>query len=267
LKNETAQSEMADENDKAGAQGTRRFRLPKLFAEAEGMDNAVDEPDTPSAADEGEFDTNGAFSRALAAGHKEASQAPVASASAMNETTSEEILEYVAGMAQELLILREKMSGVAEAVDELNTRETTQAKVFDALHTELGDYKKDFIYEHLKPVVRPLLFLYDSIEQFDGEIEQYERPANEERRGLSPRLVRENVAFFRDQLVEALRVCEVTMMEPPKGQFNAKLQKAIGVENVGAERDNTVVRVVRSGWFLNGQLLRPSEVIVGKAAK
>lgn len=257
---------MADENEKPGAQGTRRFRLPKLFADSE---EAGAEGLSEEALAAGALDVNGALPTVLTPGSglPHPPQAQTEGGAAGSETTSEEILEYVAGMAQELLVLREKISGVADAVDEMSARESTQEKVFDALHAELGDYKKDFIYEHLKPVVRPLLFLYDSLEQFDGEIEQYERPQTEERRGLSPRLVRENVSFFRDQLVEALRVCEVTMMEPPTGAFNAKTQKAIGVESVGAELDGTVVRVVRSGWFLNGQLLRPAEVVVGKAAK
>ena len=253
---------MADENDKASAQGTRRFRLPKLFADSE------DGTEGEGAAEGTPLDTNGGAGFPLAApsGSAPHTQAPRAAA-ATEETTSEEILEYVAGMAQELLSLREKITGVADAIDELGSRESTQEKVFNTLHAELGAYKKDFIYEHLKPVVRPLLFLFDSMEQFDGEVAQYQRPEEQERRGLSPQLVRQNMAFFRDQLVEALRVCEVIMMEPPSGTFNPKMQKAVGVESVEAARDSTVVRVVRSGWFLNGQLLRPAEVVVGKAAK
>ena len=178
-----------------------------------------------------------------------------------------EILEYVAGMAQELLAVREKLGAIADQVGEMNARESTQEKVFNTLHGELSAYKKDFIYEHLKPVVRPLLFLYDSLEQFDGEVARLERSENKERReALSPIAVRQNIAYFRDQLVEALRVCEVMMMDAPSGAFNAKLQKAVGVEKVTEDKANTVVRVVRSGWYLNGQLLRPAEVIVGKSS-
>jgi molecular chaperone GrpE (heat shock protein) len=264
---------MAEDNDQTGAHGARRFRLPKLFADnaegAEGGDNAEGFAD----------DSAGPNPAANVADLLDVSRAPAptsapasgrvgatgSSGSSMSETTSEEILEYVAGMAQELLSLREKISGIADQVGEMNARESTQEKVFDTLHAELGDYKRDFIYEHLKPVVRPLLFLYDSLEQFDGEVKQYERPGEQERRGLAPHLVRENVGFFRDQLVEALRVCEVVRMEGPEGTFNPKVQKAIGVEPVGAEQDNTIVRVVRSGWYLNGQLLRPAEVVVGKS--
>jgi molecular chaperone GrpE (heat shock protein) len=255
---------MAEENDKSSSQGARRFRLPKLFAEAdesslEGESEEFDamNPQPPTSA------PTGASSPASALRYSNGpSQEP-----SMEGSSADEILEYVAGMAQELLSLREKLSGIAEQVGEMNARESTQEKVFDTLHAELSDYKKDFIYEHLKPVVRPLLFLYDSLEQFDYEISQYERPQSEERRGLSPRLVRDNVVFFRDQLVEALQVCEVTIMETPTGVFNPKTQKAVGVETVDSALDNHIVRVVRSGWFLNGQLLRPAEIVVGRAPK
>jgi molecular chaperone GrpE (heat shock protein) len=253
---------MADENEKGQALGTRRFRLPKLFAEAEEAAN--EEFVTASGAE----DESSEVAAAAAQDNAPTSAQEYAETDIEHYSTASaegEVLEYVAGMAQELLNVRAKLDSIHQEIADLNARESTQEKVFNTLHTELSGYKNDFIYEHLKPVVRPLLFLYDSLEQFDGEVRMYEKPEGEERRGLSPRQVRENIVFFRDQLVEALRVCEVTRMETPEGIFNAKQQKAIGVEAVEAERANHIVRVVRSGWFLNGQLLRPAEVIVGKA--
>lgn len=172
-------------------------------------------------------------------------------------------LEYLVGEFQHMQGDLQKMHQLMEEVSE---RESAQEKIFNTLHSELRDYKNDFIYEHLKPVVRPLLFLYDSLEQFDAEIALYERPTNGERRqvGLSPQLVRENIAFFRDQLVESLRICEVSPMETPKGAFNPRMHKVIDVVPVEAAQDGMIQRVVRSGWYLNGQLLRSAEVIVGK---
>ncbi len=254
---------MPEEIDKA-ASGTRRFRLPKLFAEIEG--EATEEWVENSETDDASH-TNDANARFM--GHHEDSQAAVNSPSAVVRPGEDEgqVLEYVAGMAQELLAMRDVLSHMTQQIEEINQRESTQEKVFDTLHAELGDYKKDFIYERLKPVVRPLLFLYDSLEQFDEEVAQHEQPDDDERRGLSPRLVRDNVVYFRDQLVEALHVCQVTQMETPKGVFNARLHKAMGVEAVPPERHGHIMRVLRSGWYLNGQLLRPAEVIVGKSTE
>lgn len=167
---------------------------------------------------------------------------------------------------RDLAAIHRELQHLAEQVAHVNDRESALERVFDALHSELADYKNDFLYEHLKPVVRPLLFLFDSLEQFDGEVAMAETTmaAGAKDVALSPTVVRENVSYFRDQLVEALRVCEVTIMDPPKGAFNAKFHKAVDVVPVSPDKDGTIVRVVRSGWFLNGQLLRPAEVVVGK---
>ena len=170
-------------------------------------------------------------------------------------------------VAAELSGLRDEIERLTQQITQVNEREGSLERVFDTLHAELSDYKNDFLYEHLKPVVRPLLFLFDSIEQFDSEVAmtQDAGPNPTATPGtLAAFVVRENIAFFRDQLVEALQVCEVTIMEAPRGAFNSKFHKAVDVMPVEREKDGTIVRVVRSGWFLNGQLLRPAEVVVGK---
>ncbi|HEX8835100.1 MAG TPA: nucleotide exchange factor GrpE [Abditibacteriaceae bacterium] len=166
---------------------------------------------------------------------------------------------------KEVTELRSGIEDMQLMLMEMNERGTAQDKVFNTLHNELQDYKNDFIYEHLKPVVRPLLFLYDSIEQFDGELYYIEEAVQAERRQtLSPKVVRENVNFFREQLVEALRICEVTPMATPTGVVDPRLHKVIDTVTVDVEQDNMIQRVVRSGWYLNGRVFRPAEVVIGK---
>lgn len=204
------------------------------------------------------------------ANRPESATAPAESAvdqeSAVPLSSEEAQFQYFEYLVSEFQHMQSDMQRMYQLVEQVSERETAQEKVFNTLHAELRDYKNDFIYEHLKPVVRPLLFLFDSLEQFDAEIALYERPTNGERRqtGLSPSLVRENISFFRDQLIEALRICEVTPMESPKGAFNPRMHKVIDVVPVESKQDGMIQRVVRGGWFLNGQLLRSAEVIVGK---
>ena len=177
-----------------------------------------------------------------------------------------------ANLATLLTGMDEMCSGLQEiygVLHKVSERDTAGERVFNTLHAELSDYKKDFIYEHLKPVVRPLLFLYDSLEEFEEEIERFDPPSAQppsvEKSGVMPtRLVRQNTIYFREQLVEALRVCEVTPMDDPEGVFNARFHKAVKIVPVELDEDGKVQRVVRSGWFLNGHLLRPAEVVVGK---
>ena len=234
---------MADELEKN--QAGPRFRLPKFFTQ--GAEAAAE-----AALSDLEPETNGAPTSTSAAGE-------TAKTGAKNVSSGGD-------MALEIASLRATIDHLSEQVTQVNERETSLERVFDALHAELADYKNDFLYEHLKPVVRPLLFLFDSLEQFDGEVAMAEATMKTDSKGevLSPPVVRENVRFFRDQLIEALRTCEVTIMDAPRGAFNAKFHKAIDVMPVAAPEDGNIVRVVRSGWFLNGQLLRPAEVVVGK---
>ena len=196
------------------------------------------------------------------------SAAPAASATPATPATANAAAPSKSSIvAAELAEMRDEIERLTEQVTQVNERESSLERVFDTLHAELSDYKNDFLYEHLKPVVRPLLFLFDSIEQFDSEVAMTQDSAPNPTPApgtLAAAVVRENVEYFRDQLVEALQVCEVTIMEAPRGAFNAKFHKAVDVMPVPRERDGTIVRVVRSGWFLNGQLLRPAEVVVGK---
>ncbi len=241
-------ADMADDQEKSISEkaGARRFRLPEFFTKgAEAAAEASLQENLPAAE----------------AGGSRPPDSPETSAPAPAE---------MAGMNEEHLALeigaiRGGLESIGDMVTAINEREGALEKVFDALHAELADYKNDFLYEHLKPVVRPLLFLFDSMEQFDAEVAMTEVATGQERRqSISPAVVRENVRYFRDQLIEALRVCEVVVMEPPRGAFNAKFHKAIDVVPVAQEQDGTIQRVVRSGWFLNGQLLRPAEVVVGR---
>ena len=248
---------MAEDQSKDPNRGSLRSRLPKFLTEPISLPGSVlDMPTTMAAPQSNGKQIPNPMTNAQPASDEET--LPLSA-----EEAQFQYLEYLVGEFQHMQGDLQKMYDLMEEVSE---RESAQEKIFNTLHSELRDYKNDFIYEHLKPVVRPLLFLYDSLEQFDAEIALYERPTNGERRqvGLSPQLVRENIAFFRDQLVESLRICEVSPMESPKGAFNPRMHKVIDVVPVEANQDGMIQRVVRSGWYLNGQLLRSAEVIVGK---
>ena len=162
----------------------------------------------------------------------------------------------------ELEELRETVLDMQRVLHEIADQGTAQNRVFDLLHTELQDYKNDFIYEHLKPVLWPLLFLFDSLEQYAREVVGR---ASQGGQMADAKEVLDHLKFFRGQLVEALRICEVTPMKQPTGVLDVKAHKGIGIEKVdNPAEDNTIRRVVRTGWYLNGKVLRHAEVIVGK---
>ena len=250
---------MADEPEKY--QATSRFRLPKFFTQ--GAEAAADAtlagiPVDPSLLP--------ATDHVSAPGGSPATPSVGSKGRASGIGPGIPRAISADDLPGQLLMMQEMLEAVSVQITQVNERETSLERVFDALHSELADYKNDFLYEHLKPVVRPLLFLFDSMEQFDGEVAMAEATMTSASKGevLSPPVVRENVRFFRDQLIEALRTCEVTIMDTPRGAFNAKFHKAVDVMAVAPNEDGQILRVVRSGWFLNGQLLRPADVVVGK---
>ncbi len=186
-----------------------------------------------------------------------------ASSALANPSGNAEIVS--APSEDELQELRETVSEIHRVLSDFAERGSAQEKVFDTLHSELQDYKNDFIYEHLKPVLWPLLFLFDSLEQYAREI--VARAASTGGHQVDAKEVLDHLKFFRGQLVESLRICEVTPMRQPTGALDPKCHKGIGVEPVlEASEDSTIRRVVRTGWFLNGKVLRHAEVIVGKYA-
>lgn len=156
--------------------------------------------------------------------------------------------------------LREEMNDLRRMITKVVERGAVEQKIFDSLHSELKDYKNDFFYERLKPIVRPLLFVYDSIAHLDEEIGA--RTTSDE---LLQKDVRANLAHLQHEIVEVLEICEVTPINETRGAFDPVIHKAVETVKVAPEQDNMVQRVVRNGWYLNGTLLRPVDVVRGRA--
>jgi len=267
-----ANNDGTSDNTTQAEDGKARFRLPRLFA---GGEDALETREATREA-------TGSVARPSLSQHAavlqtpekelaqelahEAQRAPAKSQPvAKPQASSGKDLGDAGAVMRELESLRGEVEEIGRVLQEFSDRGLAQDKVFSTLHSELQDYKNDFIYEHFKPVVRPLLFLFDSIEQFDNEMALQEvAPDQEKRGGLTPAAVRENVVFFREQLVESLRICEVTPMEKPEGRNDPRLHKMVGTEDVEPDQDGIIQRVVRSGWYLNGRVFRQAEVVIGK---
>lgn len=159
-----------------------------------------------------------------------------------------------AELSQNLLELREMVAALQES-------HTSRDRAFDLLYEELGGYKNDFYLERLKPSLRALLFLLDSIEGFEQEI------AGLEERGeaITGELVKANLIHFRDQLTDVLTLSEMTPIEHGDDKFDPKTQRAVHVVPVEPEHNNTVQRQIRGGWKLGDKMLRPADVVVGRS--
>ena len=163
--------------------------------------------------------------------------------------------------AQQIEQIADGLGQLFDLVVALHDQDAAENKAFDTLHAELSDYKNDFFYERLKPFARQLLFVCDALEQYGEEISE----AAAQGKTLAAAGVKTNVSHCTEQLKDALVLLEMAPIERYDAEFDPKTQRAIEVEAVPAARDNQVVRQVRAGWTMGANLLRPADVVVGKA--
>lgn len=179
---------------------------------------------------------------------------------------TEELLPQIAAPGEEklesLAANVEHLTRLVESVEQqLGEHNSARDKAFDLLYEEMSGYKNDFFYERLKPTLRSLLFLLDSIEEFEREVEnQAQKDAT-----LPNDIIKANLAHFCDQLRDVFLMSEMAPIEAPDEKFNAKTQRAVQVVPVEAAQNNTVQRQVRGGWTLGGKMLRAADVVVGRS--
>ena len=156
--------------------------------------------------------------------------------------------------------LAEGLGQLFDLVVAYHDQDSAENKAFDTLHAELSDYKNDFFYERLKPFARQLLFVSDALSQYRAEIEAAAKSGEK----LPAAAVQANIAHINDQLHDALALIEMAPVEPG-AEFDPKVQRAVEIEKVARAQNNRVLREVRAGWTMGGALLRPADVVVGKA--
>ncbi len=165
--------------------------------------------------------------------------------------------------AQQIDQIADGLGQLFDLVVALHDQDAAENKAFDTLHAELSDYKNDFFYERLKPFARQLLFVCDALEQYESEVAQ----SAAQGQILSAEEVQNNVAHCAAQLRDALSLIETEPVPAAQGDFDPKTQRAVEIESVPAAHDKRVVRQVRAGWTMGGNLLRPADVVVGKSGE
>ena len=163
--------------------------------------------------------------------------------------------------SQQIEQIADGLGQLFDLVVALHDQDAAENKAFDTLHTELSDYKNDFFYERLKPFARQLLFACDALDQYVEEIAS----SAAQGKSLPAADVKSNVAHCAAQFKDVLSLLEMAPVESADAQFDPKTQRAVEVESVPSTRDKEVVRQVRAGWTMGGNLLRPADVVVGKA--
>ncbi len=73
------------------------------------------------------------------------------------------LVDVIRGLDASVQQMRGEVKTLRTDFQELSAQQGVQQQVFDTLHTEMSDYKNDFVSARMKPMLNTLLFLYDAI--------------------------------------------------------------------------------------------------------
>ena len=135
-------------------------------------------------------------------------------------------------------------------------RDEAKERAFDRLYAELEQHKRQQAVDFLKPLYLDIALVIDRL---DGTLRAFDDhpPTIEEARSFSETL--------RGELIEVLQRRGVEPIRDDGGPFNPRVQRAVGTRDVAAaDEQNTIIETVRTGYRSGDQIIRPSEVIVGR---
>ncbi|MCK6505987.1 nucleotide exchange factor GrpE [Myxococcota bacterium] len=151
--------------------------------------------------------------------------------------------------------LGEEVGSIREFVEQQSRRDEVQQKAFDALYTELKQYKEDFIYQQEKPLLLDLLLFYDSLNWFQQSLVKQE---------MSAEVIADSFQYLIDEFLELLYRRDVVPMEG-RERFDRETQKAIKVVyDADPAADYAVRQVLKRGFSRGSRILRPEEVVISR---
>jgi molecular chaperone GrpE (heat shock protein) len=172
--------------------------------------------------------------------------------------TKNELIQAVQKMQSSLLLMKfETEEGINKLNDlfkEKLTADCVKEKAFEELYVQLESYKRNFIFAAMKPIINDLLLFYDRINiEIDNAFEE---------KAECPKLI-----SFRDELLEILYRNDIIPVEKSTegSKFNPEKSNAVDkFDTEDPELDNTVKKVLRTGFMRNNQQIRPELVQINK---
>jgi molecular chaperone GrpE (heat shock protein) len=152
-----------------------------------------------------------------------------------------------------------QMGQIGEQLNALRASESVNKKLFDTLHSELLDYRDNFLRESLqKPFIHDLVLLFDDL----SILAQQLRGASEEKRQRGNIIRwRENLENTLHSLLEILHRFGVKEVEP-KETVDRTIHRVVSFEPAAyPEEDGRIVMRLRRGFMWRDKLIRPEEVI------
>jgi len=147
-----------------------------------------------------------------------------------------------------MLELSLRLADLETAVRGFARRDESGRAAINALHSELGDYKDDFLVRAQSPMLRALVRLLDDID----EMAKSGRPVTSQ-----------DLEFLGDQVVEILESYGAEEVAEQPEVVDGAFQKVLRTEAADdPAQHRRVAAILRRGWRAHGRLLRPQNVSV-----
>jgi molecular chaperone GrpE (heat shock protein) len=164
----------------------------------------------------------------------------------------------------------QSLETIAQQMQRLNSIESANQKLFDALHAELKGYKDNFLFDALqKPFIRGLVGLFDDLSAVHAQMMEHLVIPREEGSGDSQdreflKRMAGNVEIQVHHLLEIFERMDVTVVQTnPGAPLDKRNHRTIGFVPAASQiEDGCIGRSVKPGFIWHERTVRTEEVMV-----
>lgn len=146
----------------------------------------------------------------------------------------------------------QRLEGLETQFNQKILRDTILKEAFDKLYEEMKQYKEDFLFEAMRPILADLLLLHDNVIRFQKIVEDAK--------------AKDAMASIKEEILEILYRRDVEpMLLSENAKVDRKTQRAVKTlaTDIPSE-DGNVVEVVREGFYRGNKVFRPQDVVCKK---
>ena len=158
----------------------------------------------------------------------------------------------------------QRLSALQELFEKQIARNQNQKQMFDAIYSEMKDYKENFLLETFhKQIIHNLIRLYDNFASVESQLNRInESFESTELKGEMSQF-RTSLEDLRFELEEVLYRMDVTPYEEHPKKLDRKLHRTLDTIPTGnPDKDEEVETIHRTGFYWREKVFRPEEVTI-----
>lgn len=132
------------------------------------------------------------------------------------------------------------------------SRDANMKEAFDRLYEEMKQYKEDFLFEAMRPVLTDLVLLHDNVIRFHKSLEDIK--------------AQKSMEFIKEEILEILYRRNVEpVLASENGKLDRKTQRAVKtIPTTSPSEEGDIVEVIREGFWRGERIFRPQDVVAKK---